>query len=251
MKKPLALTAALCIGVPLSAFAADPPVAPRPQPQAAVFAAPPFSWTGIYAGGSIGWGWTNVDLTDTGPAPFGFGQVLPLGTMQSLSQDNFLGGAQVGVNWQFQQFVVGAEGDFDATAIRTSQAAGGFGNGSHSNPWMSTFAARFGWAANRALLYGKAGGAYMQEKYNFSAMDGSAVTGSFNRWGWMLGAGVEYAVWDNVSLKVEYNYLNFGTQSQTLTPNATDIATQTISSDVNASKLTANVIKAGVDVLFH
>jgi len=91
----------------------------------------------------------------------------------------------------------------------------------------------------------------MQEKYNFNANDGSAVTGTFNRWGWMLGAGVEYAVLDNVTLKVEYNYLNFGTQNQTLTPNATDLVTGTITGDPNNSKLTANVVKAGVNVLFH
>ena len=86
-----------------------------------------------------------------------------------ISQNNFLGGAQIGVNWQFQQFVVGGEGDFlDATAIKNSQGAGGFGTGSYSNPWMSTFAARFGWAADHTLFYGKAGGAYMQEKYNLA-----------------------------------------------------------------------------------
>jgi outer membrane immunogenic protein len=251
MKKLLTLAAALYIGAPLTAFAADLPVAPPPPPRAAVFVPPPFTWTGIYVGGNIGWGWTNLNLTDTGPAPFGFGQVFPLGSTQSVSQNNFLGGAQIGVNWQFQQFVIGAEGDFDATAIKNSQGAGGFGSGSYSNPWMSTFAARFGWAADRALFFGKAGGAYMQEKYNFNANDGSTVTGTFNRWGWMLGAGVEYAVMDNVTLKVEYNYLNFGTQNQTLTPNATDIANQTITGDANNSKLTANVIKGGVNILFH
>jgi outer membrane immunogenic protein len=112
-------------------------------------------------------------------------------------------------------------------------------------------AGRFGWAADRALFYGKAGGAYMQEKYSFSAIDGSAVTGTFNRWGWMVGAGIEYAVTDNVTLKAEYNYLNFGTQNQTLTPNATDLVTGTITGDPNDSKLTASLVKVGVNVLFH
>ena len=251
MKKLLTLAAALCIGTPLTAFAADLPIAPPPPPRAPVFVPPPFTWAGIYIGGNIGWGWTNLNLTDTGPAGFGFGQVFPIGSTQSASQNNFLGGAQIGVNWQFQQFVVGAEADFDATAIKNSQGAGGFGTGSYSNPWVSTFAARFGWAADRTLFYGKAGGAYMQEKYNFSAIDGSTVTGTFNRWGWMLGAGVEYAVTDNITLKAEYNYLNFGTQNQVLTPNAIDIANQTIIGDANNSKLTANVVKAGVNVLFH
>jgi outer membrane immunogenic protein len=230
--------------------AADLPQPPPPMTPA-VYApvAPPFTWTGIYVGGNIGWGWTNLNLTDTGPGPFG--QVFPIGSQQSLTQNGFLGGAQIGVNWQFQQFVIGAEADFDATAIKNSQSAGGFGNGSYTNPWMSTFAARFGWAADRALFYGKAGGAYMQEKYNLSASDGSAVTGTFDRFGWMLGAGVEYAVTDNITLKAEYNYLNFGTSNQLLTANATDLILGTIQGDHNDSKLTANVVKAGVNILFH
>jgi outer membrane immunogenic protein len=250
MKKLLTLAAVIAIGAPLTAYAADLPMAPPPPPMAPAFVPPPpFTWAGIYVGGNIGWGWTNLNLTDTGPGPFG--QVFPIGTQQSISQNNFLGGAQIGANWQFQQFVIGGEADFDATAIKNSQGAGGFGNGSYSNPWMSTFAARFGWAADHTLFYGKAGGAYMQEKYNFSANDGSSVTGTFNRWGWMLGAGVEYAVTNNVTVKAEYNYLNFGTQNQTLTPNAMDLVTGTIIGDPNNSKLTANVVKAGVNVLFH
>ena len=252
MKKLLTLAVAIAIGAPLTAYAADLPMAPPPPPMAPAFVPPPFTWAGIYVGGNIGWGWTNVNLTDTGPAPFGFGAVFPLGSTQSVSQNGFLGGAQVGVNWQFQQFVVGAEADFDATAIKNNQNNGGLGGfASYSDPWVSTFAARFGWAADHTLFYGKAGGAYMQEKFSGSFSDGSTVSGSFNRWGWMLGAGVEYAVTNNITLKAEYNYLNFGTQNQTLTPNATDLATGTFTFDSNNSKLTANVVKVGANFLFH
>jgi outer membrane immunogenic protein len=249
MKRILLLASAVLLTGTVVHAADLPPAPPPPMAPAYVPAPPPFTWTGIYVGGNVGWGWTSLNLTDTGPGVFG--QVFPIGSTQSSNQDGFLGGAQIGVNWQFQQFVIGAEADFDATAIKNSQGGGGFGNGSYSNPWMSTFAARFGWAADRALFYGKAGGAYMQEKYNFGASDGSAVTGTFDRFGWMLGAGIEYAVTDNITLKAEYNYLNFGTSNQTLTPNATDLVTGTITGDPNDSKLTANVVKAGVNILFH
>ncbi len=248
MKKFLLLVTALAMGAPLTAFAADLPQPPRPMPQAPAFVPPPFTWTGIYVGGNIGWGWTNVTTTDTGPGVFG--QVFPIGSQSSFSENGFLGGGQIGVNWQFQQFVLGAEADFDATAIKNSQSSGGF-NSSYSDPWVSTFAGRFGWAVDHTLFYGKAGGAYMREKYDFSGNDGSEVTGNFNRWGWMVGAGIEYAVTSNITLKAEYNYLDFGTQNQTLTPNATDLATGSITGDPNDSKLTANVVKVGVNVLFH
>ncbi|MGB6759939.1 MAG: outer membrane beta-barrel protein [Xanthobacteraceae bacterium] len=88
-------------------------------------------------------------------------------------------------------------------------------------------------------------------KNNFSANDGSSITGTFNRFGWMLGAGVEYAVTNNITLKAEYNYLNFGTTNQTLTPNATDLVTGTIIGDPNNSKLTASVVEGGANFLFH
>ncbi len=252
MKKIVALSFGI-LSFGSTAFAADLPPAPLPRaPIAYLPVARPFTWTGIYVGGNIGWGWTKADLTDTGPAAgLGFGQVFPLGSTTSISQNGFLGGAQLGVNWQFNQFVIGLEGDFDATDINNTQFGAGFGTGSYKNPWMATFAPRFGWAVDRTLIYGKAGGAWMEEKYNGTAFDGSGVSGTFDRWGWMLGAGVEYAVTDNITLKAEYNYLNFGTQNQTLTPNATDLATGTITFDANSSKLQANIVKVGVNWLFH
>ena len=56
---------------------------------------------------------------------------------------------------------------------------------------------------------------------------------------------------NTIPVKAEYNYLNFGSQTQTLTPNATDIATGTFTFDNNSSKLTANVVKVGANFLFH
>lgn len=44
---------------------------------------------------------------------------------------------------------------------------------------------------------------------------------SFNRLGWMVGTGVEYAVTNNLILKAEYNYVDFGSNNETLTINST------------------------------
>src|SRR5215468_9641006 len=35
------------------------------------------------------------------------------------------------------------------------------------------------------------------------------------RVGWTVGAGVEWAVWDNWSVKLEYDYLDFGSRTVT------------------------------------
>jgi outer membrane immunogenic protein len=37
------------------------------------------------------------------------------------------------------------------------------------------------------------------------------ATGSSNKWGWMAGAGVEYALTRNWSAKLEYDFMDFGT----------------------------------------
>jgi hypothetical protein len=58
------------------------------------------------------------------------------------------------------------EGDFDATALKLSRSAGAFGGGTFTDPLTGTLDARLGYAFDRALIYGKGGGAFMQEKYN-------------------------------------------------------------------------------------
>ena len=71
---------------------------------------------------------------------------------------------------------------------------------------------------------------------------------TFSRLGWMVGAGVEYAVTNNLTLKAEYNYLNFGSENETLT------ATSSTSGPLTAlvtTKPTMNVIKIGVNWLFN
>lgn len=213
---------------------------------------PAYSWTGFYVGGNVGWNWTESTAVDTGPGVFG--QVFPIGDTTTIRRDGFLGGVQAGYNYQFGAYVVGIEGDFDWSAANKKQS-GSLGPlnfaVSFKNNYVSTFGARFGYAFDRVLVYGKVGGAYTQDDYETSASDGSTFDGKFDRWGWMLGAGFEYAVWDHVSLKAEYNYLDFGTKSETLTPNATDLITGTITDDPRDNKLHAHVVKIGLNYLFN
>jgi outer membrane immunogenic protein len=83
---------------------------------------------------------------------------------------------------------------------------------------IGTLAVRLGYAFDRLLVYGKFGGALSNDHYNntVGTLQGSTV-GTLNfsanetRWGWMLGAGAEYAFTENWSAKIEYNYLGFGT----------------------------------------
>src|SRR6516162_4947475 len=133
------------------AGAADVAVkAPLPPP------VPLFSWTGWYVGGNIGGAWSHNTWTDT---------ILLTNFNNGGNNGAFIGGGQMGVNYQVGQFVIGGEWDFDWASNNNN------GNGvitrlgnivvTNNNRWITTVAARFGWAVDHWLLYGKAGGGWV------------------------------------------------------------------------------------------
>jgi outer membrane immunogenic protein len=148
----IGLVAATMVSSPLAAEAADsipsPVYRPPPMPLA-------YSWSGFYVGGHAGLGWISGGNSDTG----------------------FLGGGQAGFNYQIGQWVLGAEGQISATSIKETASANftlpGFAVGTAGAEakldWLSTFAARAGWAFDRWLVYGKVGGAWAHTSVNASA----------------------------------------------------------------------------------
>jgi outer membrane immunogenic protein len=186
----------------------------------------PFSWSGFYLGvhGGYGWGSSNWTVNDT---------TLPVGFASTANPRSrgFLGGIQGGANHQFGNWVAGIEADFsliDADATSTDPLfAGGVPTGAsmtaHSQiDWLATFTGRFGYAFDRSLLYVKGGVAGAEFKDNYSAhslasagdfFDGG--TQSNTRVGWTAGAGFEYALLNNWTARIEYNYLDFGSKDET------------------------------------
>src|SRR5436190_19300599 len=97
------LAAATIISAP--AFSADLPMKAAPPPMMA----PIFTWTGFYLGGNIGGAWTSRTIRESF-----------FGTEWGRSSDaRFIGGGQIGYNWQFNQFVLGIEGDIDGIANKS------------------------------------------------------------------------------------------------------------------------------------
>jgi outer membrane immunogenic protein len=75
-------------------------------------------------------------------------------------------------------------------------------------PWLATAAARFGFASDRFLVYGKAGGASVDNKLTVTNLTtGLSAEGNRSRTGWVLGAGVEFAVVQNWTVKFEYDHI--------------------------------------------
>src|ERR1044072_2558119 len=135
-----------------------------------VYKAPPagalpvaYDWTGFYIGGHVGYGWAKKDWQD------GFG-------LFNLSTDanGFLGGGQVGFNYQVGQFVLGAEGDFSWSGINGGATIVGIvpppGRGFNTDVnWVSPATGRLGLAFDRWLVYGKAGAAWVDDKFSTNA----------------------------------------------------------------------------------
>ncbi len=171
-------------------------MAPLPPP-------PVFNWTGFYIGGNLGGGWASGTLSDSFT-----------GASISASKSGFIGGGQLGGNYQIGAFVLGAEWDFDWTSLNGSGSAAGVSLSANTN-WVTTLAGRFGVAVNNWLIYGKAGGGWVNNSATLTAAGGS-ITGSNTNAGWLAGGGVEYGLTPNWTIKAEYDYL--GLNAWTLNP---------------------------------
>jgi outer membrane immunogenic protein len=204
----------------------------RPIYKAAPFVPPPFSWTGFYLGAHAGWGWSHFNASD----PTGLGG----GTTDA---NGFLGGLQLGYNYQIASYVIGVEGDISWANVKKSETDP-FLSGTLKNDYFATAALRLGYAMDRWLVYAKGGAAWTRDKLDVTDAFGDTGTGRFNRQGWILGAGVEYAFTNNWSAKLEYNYLSFKSIHEAPTTTGGLVATP---ADVS---LRTNLVKLGVNYRF-
>lgn len=189
-------TGAFVAGVMLapSAMAADlPAISSEP----AVYSpAPVFTWDGFYVGANVGYGWGRGRLTN--------GAVTGTG-----NYDGFLGGLQAGYNVQFSSnLVVGLETDMQLSGVDHNEDVGPFSTNAKID-WFGTTRARLGYAAGRFMPYITGGVAYGHHKFKVSLAGTQIASESKNQVGWTLGAGVEAALTQHVSMKAEYLYVDF------------------------------------------
>jgi len=216
-----------------SVQAADLPVRQVPAPVAPIAYAPPiYNWSGFYVGGNIGGGFANSSWSD----PF-------TGANDTFSKDGFLGGGQIGANAQFNWLVVGIEGDFDWTGLKGS-GTDSMGNSINTETqWTSTVTGRIGAAFDRLLVYGKGGVAFADDKSSLTDIAGGTASTSQTRTGWTAGAGLEYALSENWTAKLEYDYLGFG--SETL-----NLPTPTFPAYTSSASLNVQEVKVGINYKF-
>jgi outer membrane immunogenic protein len=205
------LAAIAVVGFASIASAAD---MPTKAPIRKAVGLAPISWTGCYVGANVGGGWGKEELVTAATANVAAGQDLG---KPSLS--GWIGGGQIGCDYQTGSWVFGVEGMFDAANIRGSvlDPAGLptviFGH--TKQDWLGTGTARVGYAFDRALIYAKGGIAWTHYSRFYDNNSGLVIdTESDRRAGWVIGGGLEYMIVANWSVKAEYNYFNFGNPNE-------------------------------------
>jgi outer membrane immunogenic protein len=239
------MAAASAIAFTQIASAADLP------PPAPVYAPPPppvISWTGWYGGVNAGYNWGDsaVSSTAVGTGGTSLPVTIGLATFGTYNLDpnrnGFIGGGQVGFNWQFNNWVTGIEVDLQGLANngKANQPSVaqvplfpeqfvGIQSAQAQVSWLGTLRGRIGALINPSsliyvtggLAYGgmKAGGAVAaQENDTIGAAFAylPSVGGAINsqiRAGWTLGGGWEWMFAPRWSVKAEYLYYDLGTVS--------------------------------------
>lgn len=201
-----------------------------------------FSWTGCYIGGHVGWGWGRTRFADT---PNGDLVAFFTGSQSlSVDTDGFIGGGQIGCDYQFApNWVIGLEGQFSGADINgsTDVSAFGFNTTFHSKTdWLASVTGRLGYAWDpHWLLYVKGGAAWAHDKYDIGTYLGTWST-STTRDGWTVGGGLEWAFADNWSAKLEYQYYDFGDKDLTFINPGFTSQVETIKDQIHTVKIGLN-----------
>jgi outer membrane immunogenic protein len=290
----LLLTAVSSIALTQMASAADlprkaPKYVPPPLPPA-----PVYRWTGCYIGVNAGGAWGHGDDVSTTASPVFVNTGLSnaqnnanasaAGATTSIStgnNGNFIGGGQVGCNWQFAtSWVAGLEADFQGlshshdsatTEVITPVVAGVPPGNNVSDTtvtkqldWLSTFRARVGFLMTPTfLVYGTGGVAFGKAKLDTlivqsrvpaaSTLNPFSAEGSVSdtRTGWTAGAGVEWMFVPNWSVKAEWLHYDLGTVSTDF--NLSQFNTSNVLFFTNAvhseTRFSGDIVRAGVN--FH
>ncbi len=204
-------------GIVGSANAADLPRRGPVMQQTQVYS-PVYSWTGPYIGINGGYGWNSGSF---------------------VSGNGGLIGGTIGYNWQSGAAVFGIEGDLDWTNISgtTTAAAGCAAGCTVSNSWLGTVRGRLGYAVDRFMPYVTGGLAVGDIRAN-SVLGATSTTNA----GYALGAGVEFALAPQWTMKAEYMYVDLGSIGCN--------AACGPAVGASSASLRANILRAGVNYKF-
>jgi outer membrane immunogenic protein len=222
----------MATGIATPALAADMAVKAPPRPVVA-----PFTWQGLYVGGSIGGRWADVDWTTTNFGIAAAGAVPPALVPQGTAgydSSTFRVGGYVGFNYMISPtWLIGLEGDFawgdgDKTLARipgVTPAGVTTDRTSVGHGWDASIRARVGVLVSPDwLLYATGGWQWLDVDATLACSVGSCPVINFGAFsigpfngadsttmnGWTVGLGLEGRLWGNWIGRVEYRYADLG-----------------------------------------
>jgi opacity protein-like surface antigen len=234
-------------------------------------------WTGCYLGGHFGGAFIDKNIGQFAvptPRTFGFPPSFAVSDRSTdLSSIGLLGGGQVGCNLQFaRNWVIGIEADASGANPQGGGSAGqtktlpgiittlsSTGSASASTDFIATATGRLGYTFGRlgqGMVYAKGGAAWAHDNYQFNGQVSCSpvpcgfanalivtpfsFSASETRVGWTVGAGVEWAMWENWSVKLEYDYLDFGNRAVAFNDPVLGAATINVSQRISEVKFGVN-----------
>ena len=167
-----------------------------------------FNWGGAYIGGQIGYGWGTTGFSGNSSDTGEFG-------LDGISSDGILGGIYAGYNFDTgTNLILGVDGDFTGSAISRSitgyDEEGDVVGGKTKLLWSGAVRARAGYALDRFMPYIAGGVAFGHIKDTFHYEGETVHSQQKTKTGWTAGGGADYALTDNVIMRLEYRYTDFG-----------------------------------------
>jgi outer membrane immunogenic protein len=167
--------------------------------------------------------------------------------------NGWFGGAAIGYDQQLSSgWVIGLEGDLAVADIKLTDNYFDAAATSRIN-YLGTLRPRVGYAWGGKLIYLTGGLAFGQMTLtinHWGVPPGSEVFQASDtqwHWGYAVGAGAEIVLFNNISLRAEYLWVDLQTQTYTLAPVPTTF-TGSNRADMGWS---GNTVKAGLTWRFH
>ncbi len=206
-----------------------------------------YNWTGLYAGGQLGWAWSQTDTTTTRSTTGAF-----VGSATD-DRNSFRGGGQIGYDFMTMSgLVVGGRATFlwgsSSTTTNSNAAGTNVSTSASGDDIGGTVNARLGYAFGDFLPYATGGWAWADgdsTRTQVVGVTGLATPGTVEqesvfRNGWNIGGGLEYRLWSNWTVFGEYRYTQFGSVS----------VTYPLAQRTDASSTSSNAVNLGVNYKF-
>jgi outer membrane immunogenic protein len=231
-------------------------------------------WKGFYVGGNIGGAWNTTcnswtpsnGISNPGIATAFYNRNCP-------NNSTFVGGVQIGYNFQSDQLVWGFGLDYEFLSAKNRNRSFSYTGAAPPPDGTYTFSGklspngfallgpRIGYAVDNWLPFFRLGGVFTSGSHNstasFTDASGTATFSGGKNYkanGFGLGVGAEYLLADSWLLRMEYNYiaLGKGSTSQTTCTGSAATCTEFVNTTLESlsNKFTASMVRVGINYKF-